>query len=206
MGPGFSRNVEPMEVDLDRATQKFENMQIDGAESGVIKTKAPERRVTFSNHILKQNRPRNEGSPSSKQARNDSHSRSNSGNRMQTPVADTPSAQCQYCGLSDHYAVNCYKRLRDEDRCFHCRKVGHHQNQCWSLNQNDNPNRKRAFRRFEQQNEHTKPKFPGYRQPRKNYGKDYDGQAAERFHREGFDRSNAEDRNKLLSDVKEFSN
>ena len=156
MGPGFSRNVEPMDVDLEETTQKFKSTKIEAPKS----PKSPERRVTFSGRVLRRNSSGNVDGPSLKRARSSSRTGSVSDGRMETSLADTPSVQCQYCGLSNHYAVNCYKRLRDEDRCFHCRKVGHHQHQCWSLNQNDNPNRKRAFRRFEQQNEKHETEIP----------------------------------------------
>ena len=120
-------------------------------------------------------------------------------------TATSSTLHCNFCGKNNHVFENCFSRLRVENRCFLCHKVGHQRKFCRS-NGNEKPSaRPRTFPRKNIQEERSKPQYPGWKQPHRQ-ANSVNYQTAERFNREGLNRTNRNptERQKLVNDVSDF--
>lgn len=113
-------------------------------------------------------------------------------------MKDLQNELCKFCKKSGHSFENCFNRLWLEHHCFKCHKVGHQQKDCWYYGNGNKFVRNRVFRRISE--------YPGWKQPKMKSSNGYESHKAERFNREGLDRSSKHvaDEDKLFNDVKEF--
>ena len=111
--------------------------------------------------------------------------------------------RCEYCNRTNHTIESCFEKLKRENKCFLCKKVGHSQDVCFH-----NPNRytvKNPARLGKRNYDRTMqtPQGQGYN------NKNNRNPNVDTYNRENFNRSsnsNSNEQQKLLHDIQQFYN